>query len=71
MDLGYFTRKMALDFNGENPVKVAIKEETGRKWTYDCLHRTSNSYANKLQELGVKKGDRVGILLYNCLEYLA
>ncbi|UOE57477.1 class I adenylate-forming enzyme family protein [Cytobacillus oceanisediminis] len=71
MDLGYFTRKMALDFNSDKPVKVAIKEETGREWTYDCLHRTSNSYANKLQELGVKKGDRVGILLYNCLEYFA
>lgn len=71
MDLGHFTRKMALDFNSENPLKVAIKEETGRKWTYDCLHRTSNSYANKLKELGVKKGERVGILLYNCLEYFA
>ncbi|MBG9443892.1 AMP-binding protein [Cytobacillus firmus] len=71
MDLGYFTRKMALDINRENPAKVAIKEESGREWSYECLHRTSNSYANKLKDLGVQKGDRIGILLYNCLEYFA
>lgn len=71
MDLGYFTRKMALDFNRENPAKVAIKEESGKEWSYECLHRTSNSYANKLKDLGVQKGDRIGILLYNCLEYFA
>jgi acyl-CoA synthetase (AMP-forming)/AMP-acid ligase II len=28
-------------------------------------------YGNVLRGLGVKKGDRVGILLYNCLEYFA
>lgn len=71
MDLGYFTRKMALDINRENPAKVAIKEESGREWTYECLHSTSNAYANKLKDLGVQKGDRVGVLLYNCLEYFA
>lgn len=39
--------------------------------TYMDLHLISNAYANKLYEIGVRKGDRVGILLYNCLEYFS
>ncbi len=69
MDVGLFTRKMA---NGLHPAmreKIALKEEMGRSWTYADLYCISNSYANQLRELGVQKGDRVGVLLYNCLEY--
>ncbi|WP_026581783.1 acyl-CoA synthetase [Bacillus sp. J33] len=69
MDIGYFTRRMAQDFNTSNPSKIAIKEEAGKEWTYEQLNKISNRYANKLLELGVQKGDRVGVLLYNCLEY--
>ena len=69
MDIGLFTRKMANDLNTLNQRKVAVQEEAGKSWTYSDLHRISNSYANTLSELGVRKGDRVGILLYNCLEY--
>ncbi|MFJ8246842.1 long-chain fatty acid--CoA ligase [Peribacillus asahii] len=69
MDIGFFTRKMANDLNTLNHRKIAIQEEMGKSWTYSDLHRISNSYANKLCELGVEKGDRVGILLHNCLEY--
>lgn len=69
MDVGFITRKMANDLNPENQHKIAIKEEVGRAWTYTELHRISNIYANKLRELGVQKGDCIGILLYNCLEY--
>ncbi|WP_374724134.1 class I adenylate-forming enzyme family protein [Calidifontibacillus erzurumensis] len=71
MDISIITRKMANDFKTENASKIAIKEEVGRSWTYKDLHLISNSYANKLLEIGVEKGDRVGILLYNCLEYFA
>ncbi|MEI2664078.1 AMP-binding protein [Rossellomorea sp. LJF3] len=60
---------MAKDLNPQNPSKIAIKEESGSSWTYKDLHQKSNVYANKLREMGVGKGDRVGILLYNCLEY--
>lgn len=49
--------------------KTAVQEETGRAWTFQELHAISNAYANRLARLGVRKGDRVGILLYNCLEY--
>lgn len=68
MDIGYMLRRMAND-HLEGKYKIAVQEELGRNWTYEELHLISNRYANKLQELGVKKGDRVGILLYNCLEY--
>ncbi|SDE53883.1 Acyl-CoA synthetase (AMP-forming)/AMP-acid ligase II [Priestia aryabhattai B8W22] len=69
MDIGLFTRKMANDLNTLNHRKIAIQEETGNSWSYSDLHRISNAYGDKLCELGVRKGDRVGILLYNCLEY--
>lgn len=69
LDVGFITRKMANDLNPLNQRKIAIREETGKSWTYSDLHHISNAYANKLSELGVRKGDRVGILLYNCLEY--
>jgi fatty-acyl-CoA synthase len=69
LDLGFLTRRMANDVNVSNNEKIAIKEESGRSWTYKELHLISNAYANKLRELGIQKGDRIGILLYNCLEY--
>lgn len=71
MDVGFITRKMANDLNNINHRKIAIKEEVGKSMTYMDLHHISNAYANKLYELGVRKGDRVGILLYNCLEYFS
>lgn len=67
--MGFIVRKMATDLNTINSRKIAIKEEIGKSWTYMDLHRISNAYANKLSELGIGKGDRVGILLHNCLEY--
>ncbi|MBT2690630.1 long-chain-fatty-acid--CoA ligase [Bacillus sp. ISL-47] len=70
MDVGYITRRMANDVNPKSAAKIAIQEEAGKSWTYKELHRISNSYANKLRDMGVQKGDSVGILLYNCLEYI-
>ncbi|GGA46797.1 acyl-CoA synthetase [Psychrobacillus lasiicapitis] len=71
MDVGLITRKMANVLNDNHQEKIAIQEEMGKAWTYKELHTISNAYANKLLELGVQKGDRVGVLLYNCLEYFA
>ncbi|MGE6613258.1 AMP-binding protein [Peribacillus sp. NPDC076916] len=71
MDVGFITRKMANDLNNINSRKIAIQEEAGKSMTYMDLHLKSNAYANKLYEIGVRKGDRVGILLYNCLEYIS
>ncbi|MBM7583995.1 fatty-acyl-CoA synthase [Bacillus pakistanensis] len=68
MDIGYISRRMANGLETASS-KIAIKEESGKSWTFTDLNRISNSYAHKFRELGVRKGDRVGILFYNCLEY--
>lgn len=71
MDIGHFTRRIMVNKDQTLQHKVAIQEESGRRWTFKELHEKSNSYSHQLLKLGVKKGDRVGILLYNCLEYFA
>jgi crotonobetaine/carnitine-CoA ligase len=43
--------------------------DTDVKITYADLYRNTNRICNFLQDLGVKKGDRVGIVLGNCPEY--
>ncbi|MBY7144295.1 AMP-binding protein [Virgibacillus sp. NKC19-3] len=68
MDIGYITRNMTRD--PRDSKKTAIKVESGGSWSYQELHERSNAYANKLYEWGVRKGDRVGILLYNSKEYI-
>ncbi len=42
----------------------------GTTITYMELYRTCARMANKLIELGVKKGDRIGILLPNCPQFI-
>ncbi|ASK64359.1 AMP-dependent synthetase [Virgibacillus phasianinus] len=63
------TRGVMHHGNQSDQRKVALQLEKEASWSYEQLDYFSNSYANKLKELGVEKGDRVGILLYNCLEY--
>ncbi len=41
-----------------------------REITWKVFDEKSNRFANLLIERGVKKGDKVGILLMNCLEWL-
>lgn len=69
MDIGYMTRRVVSRFQEINPIKTAIKLEDKEGWTFAELDQISNAYGNKLKQLGVKKGDRIGILFYNCLEY--
>ncbi|MEC2224633.1 MULTISPECIES: class I adenylate-forming enzyme family protein [Heyndrickxia] len=69
MHVGWMIKNIAEDPDPAVSGKTAVQEETGRAWTFKELHAISNAYANKLTQLGVRKGDRVGILLYNCLEY--
>lgn len=69
-DLGYFTRRVEGDSQTIPPSKIAVRLEDQQYWTYQDLHEKSNQYGHALNQLGVKKGDRVGILLYNCLEYI-
>ena len=41
-----------------------------REITWSVFDEKANRFANMLLERGVKKGDKVGILLMNCLEWL-
>ena len=42
-----------------------------REITWNVFNEKANRFANLLLERGVQKGDKVGILLMNCLEWLA
>ncbi len=71
MDVNYMIRRVEPEIQTLNPSKDAIKLESGESWTYGYLNEMSNRYANTLLQMGVQKGDRVGMLLYNSLEYFA
>jgi acyl-CoA synthetase (AMP-forming)/AMP-acid ligase II len=42
----------------------------GKKWTYGQISERVNRLANALVKLGVRQGDRVGILQVNCNQYI-
>ncbi|MFF5263584.1 AMP-binding protein [Actinomadura viridis] len=53
------------------PDRDALVEcATGRRWTYDQLAVEVDTVALGLLELGVSKGDRVGIWAPNCAEWM-
>lgn len=71
MDIGYLTRRTTSPLRTLNASARALKLECKASWTHRDLHLRSNAYANALREMDVGKGDRIGILLHNCLEYWA
>lgn len=71
MNVSYLVDRAEKHLQTIDPNKQAVKLESGKAWTYGELNAVSNSYANSLREMGIKKGDRIGILLYNSLEYVA
>ena len=50
------------------PNKIAFKFEA-ESYTFGQVNRRINSLTNALADLGIGKGDRVGILAYNCPRY--
>ncbi|MCX5815645.1 MAG: AMP-binding protein [Proteobacteria bacterium] len=53
------------------PDKIAMKEfETGKACTFKALKDRANRTGNALCAMGLKKGDRVGILSQNSFEYM-
>ena len=54
-----------------DPTATAISLEGHDSWTYGELRAERDRYARGLLALGVQRGDRVGLLLSNCLEYTA
>lgn len=71
MDVGYLVNRVEKNIQTIDSEKIALKFESNEAWTYGDLNHKANQYAHALRQMGVKKGDRVGILLYNCLEYFA
>jgi acyl-CoA synthetase (AMP-forming)/AMP-acid ligase II len=50
------------------PDKKAVTMEN-RSLTFDELNRSANRLANGLLAMGLKPGDRVALMAYNCLEF--
>ena len=42
----------------------------GRRWSYEQIYERVNRLANAFRGLGIKKGDRIGILQVNCSQYI-
>ena len=71
MDTGFITRRSqwpGARIQGHRP---AVSFEDGETWSHDALRQRVNAVANGLLEQGIGSGDRVGILLYNTLDYWA
>ena len=65
MNVGEWVRKWGL----LAPKKTAIIDD-GREFSYEELNRRCNRLANFLLEKGVKKRDRIGVLIHNGHEIL-
>ena len=53
-----------------NLIEPAPESPYRREITWSVFNEKANRFANMLLERGVQKGDKVGILLMNCLEWL-
>ena len=51
-------------------VEPVAAKQYRRSITWEDFNRTSNRIANMILSMGIKKGDKVAILLMNCLEWL-
>ena len=52
------------------PGKVALKDWYGKSRTYADLDSRTNRLANSLLRIGLQKGDRLAVMLYNCVEFV-
>ncbi len=50
--------------------KVALVDESGARLTWQELNEGANRFGNVLLRIGLRKGDRLGIILENSCEYL-
>jgi fatty-acyl-CoA synthase len=71
MDIGFITRRSQWPGTAVAAERPAVSLEDESTWSHGDLHGRVNRYANALLARGVEPGDRVGILMYNCLEYWA
>jgi acyl-CoA synthetase (AMP-forming)/AMP-acid ligase II len=66
LNLGQILRVHAKNY----PSKVALKDWRGKALTYAELESRANRLANSLLNMGLHKGDRVAVMLYNCAEFV-
>ena len=71
MDIGYLTRHATWHLRSSDPDAPAVSLEDVETWSYRALHARANAVGNALLDAGVQPGDRVAMLLHNCLEYWA
>ncbi len=50
--------------------EALVETDSGRRFTYAQLNARTNQFANALMDAGVSQGDRIGILLMNCSEFV-
>lgn len=65
MNVGYLITRSSHYFGDRTAFVI-----DGQAISYRNLNRRINKLANALLSLGLKKGDRVGLLFHNCLGYL-
>lgn len=65
MNIGDWIRKWSI----LQPQKNALIFED-RPFTYQEVNQRTNQLCHLLQHSGIKKGDRISVLLYNCHQYL-
>ena len=65
MPVGDMIRRSADKF----PEKTALIFKD-KRITYRELNERVNALANRLLDMGGEKGDRVAVLLHNCVEYI-
>jgi Acyl-CoA synthetases (AMP-forming)/AMP-acid ligases II len=52
------------------PNKIAIKDTSlSKEQSYLKLNENASRFAKLMQEKGIKKGDRVSLLSFNCIEF--
>ena len=51
-------------------IQPDLRQQYRREITWHVFNEKANRFANLLIERGIKKGEKVGILLMNCLEWL-
>ncbi len=66
LNLGQILRVHAKNY----PNKIALKDWRGKALTYPELESRTNRLANGLLRLGLRKGDRVAVMLFNCAEFV-
>ncbi|MEE9505655.1 MAG: AMP-binding protein, partial [Thermoplasmata archaeon] len=65
LDMGESLRVNAAKF----PDKMALKDER-RSVTFSELNTRVNKLANALLGMGLEKGDKLGVVSYNCIEFM-